>query len=337
MHFSRSILLVSLSVFALGACASEDKQSWGTTDDIEVTNRGIPTAVKEKEAMTTLEKTAENELVEVQNDGAAREPVEDAVEQVLETAKDDAAQEAQKMAETKTNPSEIEPMELTEMVPPPSAQKSSMKEEAPKPVKDNGDLPMNAKPGECYAKVLIPAKTKTTSERVQISEEQKVLARIIPAQYKIETEEVLVKEAQKVWKSGRGPVERVNQTTGEILCLVEEPAVYKTIERRVLIAPEQPEYKMVPAAFETVTRTEVVEPASMEWRRILCETNLTPHVIRQIQSALNSKGFDAGVVDGRAGRKTLSALNQFQIRNDLASRGITYESIEALGVKLAGQ
>ena len=204
------------------------------------------------------------------------------------------------------------------------------------PVDNTGDVPPNAKPGECYAKVLIPAVTETVTENVQIAEEQEVLARIVPAQYKIEKEQVLVREARQYWKPGTGPKQRVDQTTGEIMCLVEEPAVYKTIERRVLVEPEKPEYKTVPAQFEKLTKTVIVQPERKEWRRILCETNLTPATIAKIQQALNAKGFDVGPIDGQPGNKTMSALNQYQLKNGLASRGITYETLEHLGVSLAG-
>jgi hypothetical protein len=198
-----------------------------------------------------------------------------------------------------------------------------------------GDVPPNAKPGECYAKVLIPAVTDNQSERVQVSEEQQVLKRIIPAKYEVQTERVLVKEARQYWKAGQGPITRKDEVTGEIMCLVEEPAVYKTIEKRVLIEPEKPEYTTVPAQFETVTKTNVIKPESWEWRRILCETNMGPNSIERIQSALRSKGYDIAV-DGQMGSETMNALNSYQIKNGLATKGITYETLNHLGVRLMG-
>ncbi len=197
------------------------------------------------------------------------------------------------------------------------------------------DVPPNARPGECYAKVLIPAVRETKSERVQISEEQKVLARIVPAQYRVETEQVKVREARQYWKPGHGAVEKVNQATGEILCLVEEPALYKTIEKRILVEPERPEYKVVPAQFETITSSHIVEAERLEWRRILCQTNVTESTIASIQRALAAKGYKSGPIDGQLGSQTMSALNAYQVRNGLASRGITYETLGHLGVPLA--
>lgn len=237
----------------------------------------------------------------------------------------------------------IQKMGTTQMIPPPELRKpepAPVQASAPAPmmpVDNTGNVPPNAKPGECYAKVVIPAVTETITENVQIAEEQEVLARIIPAKYKVEKEQVLVREARQYWKAGTGPKQKVDKTTGEIMCLVEEPAVYKTIERRVLVEPERPEYKTMPAQFEKLSKTNIVQPERKEWRRILCETNLTPGTIAKIQQALQAKGFDVGTVDGKPGSKTMNALNKYQAKHGLASRGgITYETLDHLGVSLAG-
>ena len=46
----------------------------------------------------------------------------------------------------------------------------------------------------------------------------------VPAQYETVTEEVLVRPAYTTWKKGTGPIQRIDQATGEIMCLVEVPA-----------------------------------------------------------------------------------------------------------------
>ncbi len=56
-----------------------------------------------------------------------------------------------------------------------------------------GILP-NAQPGECYAKVIIPAKFETTTEKVLVKEASERL-QIIPAKYGTDTQKVLIKEA----------------------------------------------------------------------------------------------------------------------------------------------
>ena len=343
MRKHSSFILLGLSVLALSACGtSDDKSHWGTLDDITVNNRGVAPAKKvaseTKSEEDKLAKVKEEVNLVIEEDIKAEAVIDKAVDDTVTEVK--MSEPVQNVAQETANAKEAEPMARTQMLPSPEviAQREAKlaAERAKKEAANNmsGDLPPNAKPGECYAKVLIPAKVEGIEERVQISEEQKILARIIPAKYEVKRERVLVKEATQVWKPGRGAKEKVDQTTGEILCLVEEPAVYKTIEKRVLIAPETPEYKVIPAKYQTITRTKTIEPAKMEWRRILCETNVTPSVIMSIQKALNAKGYEAGPVDGRFGRKTLRAVEKYQRDNNLPVSGLSYDTIESLGVKL---
>lgn len=372
MRKSNSFILLGLSVIALSACGtSDDKSNWGSLDDITVNNRGIAPAKKvssktaskedkleevKKEVNQAIDdeapkaksvavKKAMDEVAKTPNDANANQDIkanQDAVTEVKMSEPVNAVQEmAEKKDEVKNEVKEVKPMSRAEMRPSPEViakRKAELAAERAKKeaVANNmsGDLPANAKPGECYAKVLIPAKVEGVEETVQVSEEQKVLARIIPAKYEVKRERVLVKEATQVWKPGRGAKEKINQTTGEILCLVEEPAIYKTIEKRVLIAPETPEYKIIPAKFQTITHTKTIEPATMEWRRILCETNVTPSVIMSIQKALNNKGYNSGVIDGRLGSKTLRAIEKYQRDNNLPLSGLSYDTIDSLGVKL---
>ena len=93
------------------------------------------------------------------------------------------------------------------------------------------------------------------------------------------------------------------------------------------------ERQAIPAEYLTVTK-QVAEGAShMEWRRILCETNVTPAIVSDIQTALNAKGFKAGDATGSFNAQTLKALESFQVANNLPQGGVTIESLNALGVK----
>lgn len=56
-----------------------------------------------------------------------------------------------------------------------------------------GTLP-DAKPGECYAKVIIPAKYETQTEDVVVSEASKRIE-VIPAKYETVQEKVMVQDA----------------------------------------------------------------------------------------------------------------------------------------------
>ena len=324
----------------------------------------------------------------------------------------------------------------------------------------------NAKVGNCFAEHYIPAQYKTETQQVLKSEsshkieiipakyqlvEEKVLVKEasaklveVPAVYETVTEKVLVKSATTEWKKGRGPVERLDNSTGEIMCLVEVPAVYKSVEKRVLKTPastkkiEIPaEYKVqkvsklvtpakekkteIPATYETVTKrvkvadekvmwaikgskidgkptgatlclkevpavyktveqkkiktpasvkvievpaeykvvkkrklasppkekkieipakTEVVsrnvkvKEETMQWRPVLCETNMSPELITKIQSALKKAGHNPGSVDGKIGNQTMVAVDSYQRANGLPRGGLTLQTIEKLGIKI---
>ena len=65
---------------------------------------------------------------------------------------------------------------------------------------------------------VIPAEYSWTEETVMVKPERKRLVEV-PAQYETVTEQVLDTPAHTVWKRGRGPIEKVDNSTGEIMCL----------------------------------------------------------------------------------------------------------------------
>lgn len=141
-----------------------------------------------------------------------------------------------------------------------------------------------AEPGQCFVEYYKPAAFKTESESV-LKKEASERIKVVPAKYEWAEEQVLVKEAsQKVvqvpatyetvtekvlvspatteWKKGRGLVERIDNTTGEIMCLVEIPAKYKTVSRKVLKTPASVKTIEIPAEYATQKVRKVIEPAT---------------------------------------------------------------------------
>ena len=116
--------------------------------------------------------------------------------------------------------------------------------------------------------VSIPATYKEVTERVLVKPETTRLVSV-PAEYDTVTETVLDKAAHTVWKKGAGfagnAIEtNIDESTGEIMCLVEVPATYKTLSKRVLVSPARTDEVPVPAEYATVTRTVVDQPARVE-------------------------------------------------------------------------
>ncbi len=225
---------------------------------------------------------------------------------------------------------------------------------------------------------VIPATYKWVEERVLVKPATQRLVKV-PATYGTETEKVLVKAAHTEWKKGTGPIQKIDDATGEIMCLVEVPAVYKTVTKRVvktpattrtidepavyktvkkkvvdkpattrqvtipakyktvkvtkLVAPAQEKRITIPEEYQTVTRTEKVKDGFMEWREILCETNMTRNKIAAIQRALKAKGYNPGPIDGVIGWETMRAVKAFQKANKLpVDKYLNIQTVKALGV-----
>jgi hypothetical protein len=226
----------------------------------------------------------------------------------------------------------------------------------PARAEDNSDgllFPPNAKPGECYTRVFVPAAYKTTSETVLSknayekidvlpaqfgSEEKTVVAKeaserleVIPATYEWVEERVMVKPASKklvevpaqfdtvtervlespahtIWKKGRGPIEQVSNSTGEIMCLIEVPATYKTISKRVVTSPATTREVEIPAEYKTVRKQVMKTPPSTrvvkipaEYQSIRIGTVVSPAQVKttQVPAVYQTVTKTMKVADGR--------------------------------------
>jgi len=130
---------------------------------------------------------------------------------------------------------------------------------------------------------VIPAQYGYVTGRVMVEPAKKRMVHV-PAQYELVNEQVMVKPATTVWKKGTGPIQRIDETTGEILCLVEtpaqyqtvsksvmkasastreieDPAIYKSVKRRVVTTPATTQLIDIPARYKTVQVTKLIEPA----------------------------------------------------------------------------
>jgi hypothetical protein len=144
-------------------------------------------------------------------------------------------------------------------------------------------LSKDAKPGQCFSEYFQDAQYKTETVKILKKEgtqevsieppkfewkEEKVLVKEasskiieVPAQYEVKEEKVLEAPAYTTWKAGRGPNERIDNATGEIMCLVEVPAKYRTVTKRVLKSPATIKKIEIPAEYKMVRVQKLVEPA----------------------------------------------------------------------------
>ena len=166
--------------------------------------------------------------------------------------------------------------------------------------------PPEARPGECYAKTIVPAKYNEVRQTIVKREASEVIS-VIPARYEWVEEKVVVKEASETievipatyrwieekvliepasfelvpvatefesvaekvldspeqisWSNQCGPLQTVEHMTGDILCLVTEPATHKTITRHVVSEPATTRRVERPAVFKMVRRQVLDTPA----------------------------------------------------------------------------
>ncbi|MEE9303496.1 MAG: peptidoglycan-binding domain-containing protein [Thiotrichaceae bacterium] len=321
-----------------------------------------------------------------------------------------------------------------------------------------------AQPGACYREFYMPAKFEQNDKKVEVKESSENIVikaaefeaseesvttkpaynvkKSIAAVYDKIEEKVLIEPAKAVWKKGSGLVERIDNTTGEIMCLVQVPARYDTFLKTVLKSaatiqdsevsavtkaikttklvtdatsekvPVEAEFttvttrakvadaqfswrpvaeegegaytglqvclKGIPAKQQTVKKLVLDTPASveeekvaaetkvvktekvataaeivrtsvpaqskavelrkkvssekLEWRRVLCQTNMTKELNIKIQQALKDAGYYNGPVDGSIGRGTLNSVNKYQVDKDLPRGGLTIKVLEDLGL-----
>ena len=242
------------------------------------------------------------------------------------------------------------------------------------------DVPPNAEPGKCYARCLVedkydyvnetvidqpklikqlklPALYKTVYDTVVISPAT-TRKYTVPAEYETVREQVMVTPTTSKWVKGKADAGclSANPADCQVMCLVEVPAVYKTVDKKILknqaytgqtTIPMQ--YKIVtrevlveserivqtetPATYKTVQKRVLVEKGGYQvWREILCGNDLTTDKIIQIQQALKAKGYNPGPIDDVFGPLTKSALIQYQKDKGLPVGNLNLETLRSLGL-----
>jgi hypothetical protein len=111
---------------------------------------------------------------------------------------------------------------------------------------------------------VIPARYETRQEQVVV---KPASTRNIttPPVFKTVKQRILVQAASTKWIRTAVPCStddmKLGLTDCETLCLIETPAMYKTVIKKVLVTPASQRTVTIPAEFETVTKTVVAEPA----------------------------------------------------------------------------
>jgi hypothetical protein len=179
----------------------------------------------------------------------------------------------------------------------------------------------------------------------------------IPAEHQQVALRVKVSDASFSWVATHEETEPAGAPTGNQICLTETPAKFKTVKKQVvktpasfakedvpavveavkvrkLLAKAEEKRTKIPAEFKMVTKRSKVSDERLEWRQVLCETNMTKDVIVRLQQALEKAGYNPGAADGVMGGATLRAVDAFQQDKGLPRGGLTILTLEELGVKI---
>lgn len=110
---------------------------------------------------------------------------------------------------------------------------------------------------------IIPAAYQWVEKKVLIKEPTEKIVDI-PATYETQKEKILMRAAYSTWKKGRGPIEKLDNSTGEIMCLVEVPAKYNVITKKVLKTPATTKRISIPGEYKTVKVRKLVTAAQQK-------------------------------------------------------------------------
>lgn len=170
----------------------------------------------------------------------------------------------------------------------------------------NGVDLTGAQPEQCFSEFYVPAKFEITEKEVLVKEgaelisiadaqyeqaEETVMVKasakekvLVKAEYEVVEEQVMIEPAKAVWKKGTGPITRIDNSTGDIMCLVQIPAKYKTVKKTVLKSASTVEEVEVPAESLVVPVSRLVSDSAAERAKVPAEFS-TVEVTNKIADA----------------------------------------------------
>lgn len=199
--------------------------------------------------------------------------------------------------------------------------------------------------------IEVPAEYKTISKKA-IKAPATTRSVDIPAEYTTRTYKKLVTPATV--RMEKKPVLMASYTTrvregcpdgyiedasanggaGDCIRTVDIPAEYSTVSKRMVKNAAATRSIDIPAEFTTVTKRNLVKKGGFtEWREVLCGDKVSPYTVRQIQEALNSRGYSPGPIDDVMGSQTKAALTKFQKDNNLPVGQLDMKTLKALGIR----
>lgn len=161
-----------------------------------------------------------------------------------------------------------------------------------------------------------PSQYKERTYQKQVSE-AKVVEELVPAAYTDWSFEAVKTDASAIETAIPGKFEtRTFQNLGNDAIVTETT---------------------IPAEIITIQKTNIVSAGGFveDWREVVCESDITPRLIAQVQKALIDRGYDVGPagIDNVLGIDTKAALKKFQTDKGLPIGSLDFETLKALGIK----
>jgi len=179
---------------------------------------------------------------------------------------------------------------------------------------------------------VVPATYKTITEKVVVSPESERIEKV-PAVYDTVSEKILVKPAHTTWKKGRGPIEKIDQATGEIMCLVEVPAEYKTVSKTVVVTPAQTRVVKIPAEYNTVTKQVVDTPATT--RALMVPAVYDTVKVRKLAAPATEKRISIPAVYQTVSKTVKTGEGRMEWRPILCETNTTPDLVSRLQIALS--
>jgi len=165
--------------------------------------------------------------------------------------------------------------------------------------------------GDIICLIEKPAEYKTVSRKV-VDQPARTEVKTIPAQYKTVQKEVLVSAA----------------TTREVTI----PAQYDTIQVRQEMTPAKTKEIYIEPQYATMTREVLIKPAHTRWERMLCDESVNAELAYEVEDRLKEEGYNPGPIDGVIDPRTESAIEDFQMANNMPIGGLTPDTLVSLGI-----
>lgn len=131
------------------------------------------------------------------------------------------------------------------------------------------------------------------------------------------------------------PVKEVDIATGYCLLTETIPATIETVTEQVLVSPERLAADgsvEAPAVYQSRSRQAIVQERQVVRTEVLCDDQMTPELIANLQRALAVRGYYTGSVTGDYDAATQAAVKSYQNRQGMPSTVLSLATARDLGL-----